>query len=247
MRMYVTLASGSCPLGLHGPVGPTPAGRCRWLLAWSVRSRPCAALGVCTLTLSVFRTSPSSGGGIARCLGRAGIGVQIASATGLLHNLCRFTLTFRSSVPIHKAGMCCPYLGRCCVPICVLGMRRAQEPGWIRATWECCGDTKVLLWDQIPSCAARTKGVLPSCRERGSSRTPRRRVLEGTLDSDEDVADERGSSRAPAEGARGTLAFSWFRQRVCMGKNASPAGGMHCASPLSLGLFLMPRMLNAPS
>lgn len=33
--------------------------------------------------------------------------------------------------------------------MCVLGVRRAREPGWIRATWECCGDTKVLLWDQI--------------------------------------------------------------------------------------------------
>lgn len=123
----------------------------------------------------------------------------------------------------------------------------SERPGNAVVTPKCC-------WTRSPSCAARTVEVLPSRRERRSSgctgspcRTPPPRVLEGTLDGDEDVADERGSSRAPGERARGTLAFSGFWRRVCMGKNASPAGGMLHASPLSLGLSLMPKTLNAPS
>lgn len=32
----------------------------------------------------------------------------------------RSASSFRSSVPIHIVGMCCPDLGRCCVPVCRL-------------------------------------------------------------------------------------------------------------------------------
>lgn len=120
--------------------------------------------------------------------------------------------------------------------MCVLGVRRAREPGWIRATWECCRDTKVLLWDQITLLCCQNRGgaaILPGAESSGCTgspcRTPRPRVLEGTLDSDKDVADERGSSKHPGkehgglwrslglvEGLHGEERFPGRRDAACL-------------------------------